>query len=44
MRVAVVCVLMLVAGGCSGSDAPEEIERIDGPAVVDEDGDGELDG
>jgi hypothetical protein len=30
---------------CSGDDGPDDqITRIDGPAVVDEDGDGQLDG
>jgi len=33
------------AGACSGGDEPEDrITRIDGPAVVDEDRDGQPDG
>jgi hypothetical protein len=37
--------LVTVPVGCSGDDGPnDEITRIDGPAVVDEDRDGQLDG
>ncbi len=45
IRVGVVVLLVSGAAACSGGDQPsDEITRIDGPAVVDEDGDGQLDG
>ncbi len=45
IRLGVVALFVSVAAACSGGDEPsDEITRIDGPAVVDEDGDGQLDG
>ena len=46
IRVLAVMSLVLIGVGCSdgGDDEPGQITRIDGPAVVDEDRDGQLDG
>jgi hypothetical protein len=45
IRVGVVALFVGFAAACSGGDEPsDEITRIDGPAVVDEDGDGQPDG